>query len=91
MENIRIPFYQPELTDLEKDHVNRCLSSNWLSWRGPFVKEFEQHFAEFIGVSYTSATCNGTSSLHLALMLLGIKAGDEVIIPALTYIFQLPM
>ncbi|HMW26544.1 MAG TPA: aminotransferase class I/II-fold pyridoxal phosphate-dependent enzyme, partial [Ferruginibacter sp.] len=53
---------------------------------GPFVEEFEKSFAAFCGTKYAIGLNNGTSALHLALLALGIGAGDEVIIPANTFI-----
>jgi dTDP-4-amino-4,6-dideoxygalactose transaminase len=53
---------------------------------GPFVEEFEKQFADFCNINYTVALNNGTSALHLALLALGIGKGDEVIIPANTFI-----
>ena len=53
---------------------------------GPFVQEFENDFATFIGSKHAVGVCNGTVSLHLAMLALGIKEGDEVIIPANTFI-----
>jgi len=53
---------------------------------GPFVEEFERNFANFCHASYTVAVNNGTSALHLALLVLGIGPGDEVIVPANTFI-----
>jgi dTDP-4-amino-4,6-dideoxygalactose transaminase len=53
---------------------------------GPFVEEFENKFASYIGANYAVGVCNGTVSLHLAMLALGIGAGDEVILPANTFI-----
>jgi dTDP-4-amino-4,6-dideoxygalactose transaminase len=53
---------------------------------GPFVAQFEKHFAEFCGMRFAAGLNSGTSALHLALRVLGIKAGDEVIVPANTFI-----
>jgi dTDP-4-amino-4,6-dideoxygalactose transaminase len=53
---------------------------------GPFVEEFEQKYAQFIGSKYAVGVSNGTTALHLAMLVLGIGQGDEVIIPANTFI-----
>ena len=53
---------------------------------GPFVEEFETHFSNYVGSKYAVGVSNGTVSLHLAMLALGIGAGDEVIIPANTFI-----
>lgn len=81
-----IPVYQPYLTGREKEYVNRCLDSTWISSRGEFIGLFEHSFAEYIGAPHATSVCNGTVAIHLALAALGIGPGDEVIVPALTYI-----
>jgi len=86
MTAIRIPVYQPDLGGNEKRYVNECLDSGWISSRGRFVGEFETRFAERIGIGHAASVCNGTVALHLALLALGLGAGDEVIVPTLTYI-----
>jgi perosamine synthetase len=82
----RIPIYQPDLDGNEKKYVIECLDSSWISSRGRFVSEFERRFAQRIGISHAISVCNGTVALHLALVALGVGAGDEVIVPTLTYI-----
>lgn len=81
-----IPVYQPSLNGNEKKYVNECLDSTWISSKGRFVSEFERRFADYIKVKYATSVCNGTVALHLALVVLGISQGDEVIVPTLTYI-----
>jgi perosamine synthetase len=83
---ITIPIYQPSLSGNEKKYVNECLDSTWISSKGKFISEFEQRFAEYTGVRHAASVCNGTVALHLALVALGVGAGDEVIVPTLTYI-----
>ena len=67
-------------------YVQDCLDTNWISSKGKFVSRFEDEFAKYLDVGYATAVCNGTVALHLALHSLGIGAGDEVVIPTLTYI-----
>lgn len=86
MNNNRIPVYQPDLGGNVKTYVNECLETGWISSRGRFVTEFENNFAEKIGVEHAASVSNGTVALHLALLALGIGPGDEVIVPTLTYI-----
>lgn len=81
-----IPVYQPNLGGNEKKYVNDCLDTVWISSRGKYVSEFEKQFAAYVGSKYAIAVTNGTVALHLALLGLGIKAGDEVIVPTFTYI-----
>jgi perosamine synthetase len=81
-----IPIYRPSLTGKEKDYVNDCLESTWISSKGKYIPLFEQKFAEYVGINHAVAVCNGTVAIHLALVALGIGPGDEVIVPTLTYI-----
>src|SRR5882724_141590 len=69
----------------EKQLVNQALDTGWVSSAGPFVEQFEHSFAEYCNAPYATAVCNGTVALHLALAALGIKSGDEVIVPAVTF------
>lgn len=86
MSDFVIPVYKPDLSGNEKKYVNECLDSSWISSRGRFIAEFENKFAEKIGIKYAATVSNGTVALHLALLSLGIGPGDEVIVPTLTYI-----
>ena len=82
----KYPVYQPSLGQREKENVLECLNSTWISSKGKFINQFENSFSEFIGVKHSAAVCNGTVALHVALLALGIGEGDEVIVPAFTYI-----
>ncbi len=81
-----IPVYKPDLTGNEKKYVNKCLDSSWISSRGDFVTKFEEEFENYIDIEKATSVSNGTVALHLALYALGIKKGDEVILPSLTYV-----
>jgi len=81
-----IPISQPSITNKEIEYVTDAVKSGWVSSLGKYIDEFERKFAEFCETEYALATCNGTTALHLALVALGIKEGDEVIIPDLTFI-----
>lgn len=81
-----VPIAKPLFAGNESKYVNECLATNWVSSKGKFVSEFEKKFAAFCGVKYGVSTCNGTAALHLALTAYGIKEGDEVIVPSLTFI-----
>lgn len=82
----RISMAVPVFNGNEKKYLNECIDTGWVSANGRFVKEFEEKFAEYCGTKYAVSCANGTVSLHLALLSAGIKPGDEVIIPTLTYI-----
>ncbi len=81
-----IPVYQPYFTGREKEYVNQCIDSTWISSKGEFIGKFERGFAQFVGAEYATTVSNGTVAIHLALEALGIGPGDEVIVPTLTYI-----
>lgn len=81
-----IPVYQPYFTGREKEYVNQCIDSTWISSKGEFITKFESGFAAYVGAERATSVCNGTVALHLALVALGLGPGDEVIVPTLTYI-----
>ena len=81
-----IPISQPSITQKEIDYITDAAKSGWVSSLGEYINNFEKQFAAFCGCKYAVSTSNGTTALHLALTALGIKAGDEVIIPDLTFI-----
>jgi perosamine synthetase len=81
-----IPIYQPYFYGREKEYVNQCMDSTWISSKGEFIGKFERGFANFIGAEHATTVSNGTVAIHLALEALGIGPGDEVIVPTLTYI-----
>lgn len=82
----RISIANPILNGNERKYIDECIDTGWISANGRFIREFEQRFAEYCGTKYALACCNGTMTLHLALLALGIGPGDEVIMPTLTYI-----
>lgn len=82
--NIKIAA--PDITGLERDYVMKALEHNELSYLGSFVDQFEDSFANFCEVEYATACMNGTVALHLALIGADVSHGDEVIVPALTYV-----
>ena len=81
-----IPIAQPSISGNEKKYILSCLKSTWISSAGEFIDRFENSFAQFIDTKYAITTSNGTTALHLALLALGIGPGDEVIVPALTFV-----
>ncbi len=81
-----IPVAEPVLGEKEKQYVLECLETSWISGSGKFVDAFEEMFADFCGVRHAVAIVNGTAALHVALLALGVGAGDEVIVPDLSYI-----
>lgn len=83
---IQIPIYKPKITDFVKKCVNECLDSSWISSKGKFIDLFQNKFSDYTNIKYNSTVSNGTVALHLALLALDIKKGDEVIVPSFTYI-----
>ena len=75
----RIFVAQPKLSGNERKYVLDCLDTTWISSIGKYISAFEHSFAEFCGVKHAVATNNGTTALHLALVALGLKTGDEEI------------
>lgn len=81
----RFPVMEPCLQGREREYVNDCIDSNWISSQGSYVERFESELTEICGVKSCVATSSGTTALHLALETLGIGFGDEVIVPNLTF------
>lgn len=81
-----IPLCVPEIRGNEWAYVKECLDTGWVSSVGSFVERFENRLAEYVGTRFAVATVNGTSALHIALLVAGVEAGDEVLVSALTFI-----
>ncbi len=82
----KYPVYQPFLSGKEKEYVNDCLDTTWISSKGSYLSKFENKFSDFTSIKYSTSVANGTVALHLALLTLGIGPEDEVIVPTFTYI-----
>ncbi len=82
----RISVAQPKMTGNERKYVLDCLDTNWISSNGKYIGAFEEAFAKFCGAKHAIAANNGTTALHLAMVAMDLKPGDEVIIPTVTYI-----
>lgn len=81
----RKPVMEPHLGGNELKYIADCITSNWISSQGSYVKNFEREFAAFHNEEFALTTTNGTSALHLALIALGVGPGDEVIVPDVTF------
>jgi perosamine synthetase len=86
MDSVTIPLCEPHLGGHEWKYVKECLDTGWVSTVGHFVTRFEKETAERVGARYAVATVNGTSALHIALMLAGVGRDEEVLMPTLTFI-----
>lgn len=81
-----LPLHEPLFRGNENKYVKECIDTAWVSSVGKYVDLFEEKLAEYCGVKRAVAVVNGTSALHVCLLLSGVKANDEVLVPALTFI-----
>ncbi len=79
-------LHEPRFNGNEWKYLKECLDSTFVSSVGKFVDRFESDLAVYTGAKHVVAVVNGTAALHVALQLAGVKSGDEVLIPALTFI-----
>ncbi|MDK2744684.1 MAG: LegC family aminotransferase [Nitrospira sp.] len=80
-----VALHEPTFDGNEWTYLKECLDSTFVSSVGKFVDRFESDLEGFTGARHAVAVVNGTAALHMALKLLGVKADDEVLIPALTF------
>jgi len=83
--NRKIPWWVPEIGPKEYDLIKGVLDSNYIN-DGDVTEEFERRLAELLGVKYVVAVTSGTTAITLALAGLGVGAGDEVLVPDVTFI-----
>lgn len=81
-----IALSEPNLSGNEWKYIKECLDTNWVSSVGKFVNEFEAMVARYTGAKHAVATSNGTTALHLGLLLAGVQPGDYVIAPNITFV-----
>jgi len=81
-----IPLHEPRFIGNEKKYLNECIDSTFVSSVGEFVDRFEEEIAKFTNAKYTVATNNGTSALHISLLISGVESGHEVITQPLTFV-----
>lgn len=81
-----IPVASADVTGNEEKYVAEAIRSSWISSSGKYLDQFEAEFAELCDSKYALSCSNGTVALHLALLGLGLRPGDEVIVPSMTYI-----
>lgn len=81
-----VPLHEPRFIGNEKKYVNECIDSTFVSSVGKFVDKFEQMICEITGSKFAVATTNGTSALHMSLLLAEVTSQDEVITQALTFV-----
>jgi perosamine synthetase len=81
-----IPLHEPQFVGNEKKYLNECIDSTFVSSVGKFVDELEEKIAKYTGLKYAVATSNGTSALHISLILGGVEQEDEVITQSLNFV-----
>jgi perosamine synthetase len=81
-----IPLHEPRFVGNEKEYLNECIDSTFVSSVGRFVDDFERKIADYTDAKYAIATSNGTSALHIALLLADVESNDEVITQPLTFV-----
>ena len=86
LSEMNIPLSVPVISGNEWKYIKDCLDTGWVSSVGNYVTRFEEMVAGYVGARYAVATVNGTSALHVSLLVCGICPDDEVIVPTLTFI-----
>ena len=81
-----VPLHEPRLDGNESRYLSDCLASTYVSSVGRYVDRFEADLAAYTGAQHAVVTVNGTSALHVALLLAGVQPGDEVLVPALSFV-----
>ena len=81
-----IALHEPLIDDLDKAAVMQCLDTGFVSTAGTMVNEFEAGIRDFTGARNAVAVVNGTSGLHLSMVIVGVQANDEVLLPALNFV-----
>jgi len=81
-----IPLHEPKFIGNEKKYLNQCIDTSFVSSVGKFVDKFEKKIAKYTGAKYAVATTNGTSALHISLILAGVEQDDEVITQPLNFV-----
>ena len=86
LNNQFIPLHEPRFIGNEKKYLNECIDSTFVSTTGKFVDDFEKKIAKYTGTKYAVATSNGTSALHISLILADTDKDSEVISQPLTFV-----
>jgi len=81
-----IPVNEPDLSGNEKKYLQECIDTGWISSEGPFIEKLESGLCQQTKRKHAFAVCNGSAALELAVKAIGIKPGDEVIMPTFTII-----
>lgn len=81
-----VALHEPCFKGNEWDYVKECIDTSWVSYVGKYVDRFEEMLADYTRVKRAVAVVNGTAALQIALKLIGVQPGDEVLVPALTFV-----
>src|SRR5437016_2011853 len=81
---MKVPFFRPSITEAEIAEVVGCLRSGWLT-TGPLTRRFEEEFAQAVGARHAVALNSCTAALHLAVEALGLRPGQAVLVPTMTF------
>jgi perosamine synthetase len=81
-----VALHEPSFSGNELAYVKECIDTGWISSVGKFVDRFEEQLAAYTGTQRAVAVVNGTAALHMSLLLVGVKPGDEVLVPSLTFV-----
>lgn len=82
----KVALHEPRFLGNEKRYVTECIETGWVSYSGAFVQKFEAALAEACGVDHAVCVSSGTVALQIALQAAGVQAGDEVLVPSLTFV-----
>jgi dTDP-4-amino-4,6-dideoxygalactose transaminase len=85
MMNKKIWLSSPHMSGLEMNYIQDAFRTNWIAPLGPNVTAFENELAEYLNIKHVAALTSGTAAIHLALIILGVKTGDEVISSSFTF------
>ena len=81
-----VPLHEPRFSGNESKYVLECIDSTFVSSVGKFVDNFEKELADYTGAKHAVTVVNGTAALHMSLLLAGVEYGDEVLVPALSFV-----
>ena len=81
-----VSLHEPSFDGKELEYLKECIDSTYVSSVGKYVDKFENELATFTGAKFAISVVNGTAALHIALKLAGVQSGDEVLLPALTFV-----
>src|SRR5215510_8309663 len=81
-----VGLHEPEFIGNELKYLQRCIETGWVSYLGDYVVQFEKELARLTGRRHAFAAVNGTAALHAALVAIDVMAGDEVVLPSVTFV-----